>query len=305
LSQTLPKKYSGLGEEQLRYEDGLTGFFSTFIEPGDTAQIDINETVSYLGALSERTGDTTMYPDRAAPKSFDYKDEKGNSHTVDLSGAEETEQYQRTYGTTVSELYGELITLEDFTSQSDEVQVEILNRAKSYAKQLAQAAVSDYHEVPAHITNRPKDMSIAEAIIRQEVVGTTKMYTDLPLKQAVYIKGVFDLLEKEKKADGTMYAEVRDVQKVEALAGSNLSEKQQKEVMDDILDDGAYEKYVKILAAGYDTDDYAAAYRLYQDTEKTKYTGKKEQTIRGFMKELGISRYAAQTLYDIYAGKGE
>jgi hypothetical protein len=31
LSQTLPKKYSGLGEEQLRYEDGLTGFFSTFI----------------------------------------------------------------------------------------------------------------------------------------------------------------------------------------------------------------------------------------------------------------------------------
>lgn len=301
LSQTLPKKYSGLGEEQLRYDNWLGGFFSTFVEPGDTAQLKINETVQYLGALSERTGKAEFYPDRAAPADFSYKDDDGNEHYVDLSGAEETEKYQLTYGTNIGKLYGELITMDDFTSADDETQVKILNSAKRYAVQLAKAAVSDYDEIPAYIRDRENGMSVAEALIRQAVVETTEKYGELSIdKAAMLSEAIDDLFDqpRETKPDGTSYTSVRTVQKVEAVAGSSLTEKEQKAAMADILDDKAYEKYLKILDAGYDTDDYAESYRIFADAEDGK-----SATIRDLMQKMNLNKRQATTIYEIYKPK--
>jgi hypothetical protein len=278
--------------------------FDAFINPSKVATIEETDANRELERLRGTVPDENVYPGNFR-KEISYTDSEGKTQKKELT-AEEYTKLAKAQGRQSRELVEKITGMDDYKGLTDAEKAKVIKRIYEYSAAVSKSAVIEgYNEEPSYITNRAKDMSIEDAIIRQEIVGTTKLYADLPLKQAVYIKGVFDLLEKEKKADGSSYTSVRTVQKVEALAGSNLSEKQQKEVMDDILDDGAYEKYVKILAAGYDTDDYAAAYRLYQDTEKTKYTGKKEQTIRGFMKELGISRYAAQTLYDIYAGKGD
>ena len=248
--------------------------------------------------------DATVYPG-SFRKEISYTDEAGNTQKKVLT-AEEYATLAKAQGQQSRELVEQIIGMDDYKGLTDAQKAKVIKGIYEYSAAVSKSAViGSYHEEPSYITNRAEGMSIAEAIIRHTVLGTTTQYADLTLKQAEYIAGVFDLLEKEQKPDGSMYSNVRTVQKVEALAGSNLSEKQQKDVMDDILDDGAYEKYVKILSAGYDTDDYAAAYRLYQDTEKTKTVTKKEMTIRGFMKDLGISRSAATRLYDIYAGKDD
>ena len=285
-------------------KDAVQKAFDAFINPSKVTTIEETDADKELERLREAVPDENVYPGNFR-KEVSYTDSEGKTQSKVLT-AEEYTKLAKVQGQQSRELVEKITGMDDYKGLTDAEKAKVIQRIYEYSAAVSKSAVIEgYHEEPSYITNRAKGMSVEDAIIRQEIVGTTKLYADLPLKQAVYISGVFDLLEKEKKADGTQYTQVRTVQKVEALADSNLSEKQQKDVMDDILDDGAYEKYVKILAAGYDTDDYAAAYRLYQDTEKTKHTGKKEMTIRGFMTELGISRYAAQTLYDIYAGKDD
>ena len=278
--------------------------FNAFINPSKVTTVEETEADRELERLRNAVPDENVYPG-SFRKKISYTDSSGKTQKKELT-AEEYATLAKAQGQQSRELVEEIIGMDDYKSLTDAEKAKVIRGIYEYSAAVSKSAVIEgYHEEPPYITNRAKGMSVAEAIIRQTMVGTTKMYTDLPLKQAVYIAGVFDLLEKEKKADGTEYASVRTVQKVEALAGSNLSEKQQEDVMDDILDDGAYEKYVKILAAGYDTDDYAAAYRLYQDTEKSKYANKKDTIINAFVKELGITRNAAKTLYDIYAGKDD
>ena len=278
--------------------------FNAFINPSKVSTIEETDADRELERLRNAVPDATVYPG-SFRKEISYTDEAGNTQKKVLT-AEEYATLAKAQGQQSRELVEQIIGMDDYKGLTDAQKAKVIKGIYEYSAAVSKSAViGSYHEEPSYITNRAEGMSIAEAIIRHTVLGTTTQYADLTLKQAEYIAGVFDLLEKEQKPDGSMYSNVRTVQKVEALAGSNLSEKQQKDVMDDILDDGAYEKYVKILSAGYDTDDYAAAYRLYQDTEKTKTVTKKEMTIRGFMKDLGISRSAATRLYDIYAGKDD
>ena len=113
-----------------------------------------------------------------------------------------------------------------------------------------------------------------------------------------WIMKVLDGLKPE--AD---YSSVRPVQQVEAIAGSKLTEQQQTQIMDVVLDDAAYAKYLKILDQGYSNDDYAAALRIYLDSEKTSTRTKKEVIIREYMDDLDLSRKEAEALYKLYNDK--
>jgi hypothetical protein len=141
---------------------------------------------------------------------------------------------------------------------------------------------------------------IAEGIIRKTVVGTTEKYASLPIEKAAYVSNILDALldaPRETKTDGSKYANVRPIQRVEAIVGADnkLTEKQQSQALKDILDEAVYGKYQKIKAAGYDNDEFAESYRLYLDT-----SGGKENTIQQFMRKLDIPYAAAKTLYEIY-----
>lgn len=154
LSQTLPKKYSGLGEAQER-----GGFFNTFVDPTKTQTYRKNDVTNYLEELSgSLDGDTSFIPDRQAPMSIHV-----NGETVNLDG-EARETYQKTYGELVSNYYTGLMGSEAFRNLSDEQKAKALNRAKTYATEHARAAVSDY------TTDSPKDAKTVENSIMQDLV---------------------------------------------------------------------------------------------------------------------------------------
>ncbi len=112
-----------------------------------------------------------------------------------------------------------------------------------------------------------------------------------------WIMEVLDGLKPE--AD---YSNVRPVQKVEAITGSNLTDEQQTQIMDEVLDDATYAKYLKILDQGYSNDDYATALRIYLDAEKTATQTKKQVIIQEFMDDLDLTKSEAEALYKLYSG---
>jgi hypothetical protein len=139
LSQQLPAKYDGLGNLQTRYDNKLMGFFNTFLNPGALTRIQTSDIADKL----EELGDKSLYPEYLAPKSF-----KVDGETVMVSGKEMTETYQKTYGDNVAALYGGLMESADFQKLSKEQQIAALKQAKTYATQLAKAAVSDFDDIP-------------------------------------------------------------------------------------------------------------------------------------------------------------
>lgn len=151
LSQTLPKKYSGLGEAQER-----GGFFNTFVDPTKTQTYRKNDVTNYLEDLSRSLGgDTSFIPDRQAPMKL-----RVNGEDVELDGTAR-ETYQKTYGELVNGYYSRLMNSSVFQNLPDEQKANALKRAESYATEHARAAVSDY------TTDKPRDAAeVANGIIK-------------------------------------------------------------------------------------------------------------------------------------------
>lgn len=138
LSETLPKKMDGFGNEQKRL-----GALSTFLDPTNTKRINLYGSAEYLDELSSRTGDESVYPDRQAPMTT----KNAIGEDVTLTSAQR-ETYQRTYGDKVSDYYGRLRLSKDFSALSDELKTDALNQVKDYAAQFARASVTDFKGTP-------------------------------------------------------------------------------------------------------------------------------------------------------------
>jgi hypothetical protein len=157
LSETLPKKYSGLGEVQER-----GSAFETFADPTATKRYNPNEVTTYLDKLNEATGDDSIYPERQAPMKV-----KVDGEDVKLDGpARET--YQKTYGENVATFYGDLINRPDFQSLTGEQQAEALKLAESYAAELAKKEVVDGYEIENgwmdNVSGSPADEIIRKTV---------------------------------------------------------------------------------------------------------------------------------------------
>lgn len=150
LSQTLPKKISGLGEEQQR-----GGFLETFADPTYTKQYRKNEVTGYLEDLKDKTGDSSFFPDRQAPM-----DIRVDGETVALDGGAR-ETYQKTYGNLVNDYYRALIHSNVFERFAPEQKAAALNKAKAYAVEHAKSEVSGY------TTDKPK----IAAEVRDEILN--------------------------------------------------------------------------------------------------------------------------------------
>lgn len=150
LSKTLPKKISGLGEEQQR-----GGFLETFADPTYTKQYRKNEVTGYLEDLKDKTGDSSFFPDRQAPM-----DIRVDGETIALDGGAR-ETYQKTYGNLVNDYYRSLIDSNVFERFTPEQKAAALNKAKSYAVEHAKSEVSGY------TTDKPK----IAAEVRDEILN--------------------------------------------------------------------------------------------------------------------------------------
>lgn len=192
LSQTLPKKYSGLGEAQER-----GGFFNTFVDPTKTQTYRKNDVTNYLEELSgSLDGDTSFIPDRQAPMSIHV-----NGETVNLDGTAR-ETYQKTYGELVNGYYSRLMNSSVFQNLPDEQKANALKRAESYATEHARAAVSDY------TTDKPRDAAeVANGIIKD-------------LMRSEFSKA-FDTMEPEALGQAySIYESLRNAQKQEFKNGT-------------------------------------------------------------------------------------
>lgn len=179
LSQTLPKKYSGLGQEQLRDDDWISGIFNTMVNPGDADRIKTTEVTEFLDELYDLTGDLGIYPDAAAPKSF-TQDKK----TYIISTKEDTETYQKTYGSEVNKLYSEIIKSADFQNLDGADQAAVLEKAKEAARALAKSKISKKYTPPSSIKNKPLYKSDAQAILHAYLEAKKKAEKEAQKKAA-------------------------------------------------------------------------------------------------------------------------
>jgi hypothetical protein len=291
LSQTLPAQYDGLGNEQRRFDNGLIGFFNTFINPATLKTIDTNEVVEYLSKMD----DASVYPDYRAPKSFQYKGE-----TVMISGKEMTEKYQRTYGRNVANLYGALIDSKEFRALSEDQQAEALKKAENYATQIARASVYPKYEGAPSGSTKEMINEILLKVKAADFAGSEKVFGEMT-GAGVSNKTAYDigkLLDSLKPQEG--YKTVRDVQQAEAIAGANLTERDTIAALKAYGSDAQDENLDAVLGLGFDAAQYVAAWGIYSEEKEEGGRGTKDRTIRAFMDEFGVDRATAAAIYDIY-----
>ena len=134
LSQTLPMKYSGLGEPQKRH------WTSDLFDVTNTKRLTLNEVTQHLDAIYEQTGIAGIYPDRQAPKEITVNGEK-----IPVIG-EAREKYQKEYGEKSNALYTELMSGVGFDLLTPEQKADALKKAEAKATEFAKAAVSNYEK---------------------------------------------------------------------------------------------------------------------------------------------------------------
>jgi len=274
------------GEEEENPPTGLNLVYN-LLSPSYFDKGRDDELTRELNRLNDAQSDINVYP------SVPDKMLTVNKQDYNLS-ADEYVQLAKLQGQTQKQLVEELIASSDYANLSDEDKARAIRYAYDYARDSARGEVVKDH--PGITTKWMKELGddVAEGIIRH--ITADGKYTSLSVSDASYIDGLLEGLVAEQGRSN-----VRNIQRIEAIADSKLSEKDQQAVLKDTLDADAYEKYLRILATGVDTDDYALSYRLYLDAEGG--TGKKERIISSFQNELDVSRGVAEKLYDIYAGK--
>lgn len=228
LSKTLPVKYSGLGEPQKR-----GGFLETFVDPTMTHSYRANDVFGYLEQLSQRTGDKAVFPDYQAPMSI-----KVDGETVNLDGAAR-ETYQKTYGEAVNSYYTGLMENGAFDSLPDDVKLDALKRAESYATEQAKAAVSDYKT----------DLTTDREEVVKEIIGSS-------VEKG--FSGAFDAL----KRDGVT-GEVSGMLDSAYEVYSSLDKDSQKAFLED--NGGRIGYFIKAKEKGIDTDTFGELYGTYRD----------------------------------------
>lgn len=184
LSQTLPKKISGLGEEQQR-----GGFLETFADPTYTKQYRKNEVTGYLEDLKDKTGDSSFFPDRQAPM-----DIRVDGETIALDGGAR-ETYQKTYGNLVNDYYRSLIDSNVFERFTPEQKAAALNKAKSYAVEHAKSEVSGY------TTDKPKIAAEVRDEILNGVVKTefSNAFTSMDTSALENAYSLYSAMDKDRQ----------------------------------------------------------------------------------------------------------
>jgi hypothetical protein len=343
LSQTMPKKYSGLGEEQKR-----GSWFETFVDPTATFRYEENKVTTYLDDLSKRTGEKSIYPSKQAPLRIEV-----GGQTVELD-AQQRETYQKTYGEKANQLYGQMITNKDFNSLPDGMKSEALKDAEEYARKTAMAAVSDYKDAPKARTEKLVADAIADTVrsainSQFKEVDTAREYGRSTEEAAAKMEEFYDVfanltkaarnnIENSAQGDTAKYLEVRQkgvnanqflkvTAKIDGLkpeAGfTNVREIQTREAIADMagLTDKAKDTLMKAYMTDYDpTDkspqktelkyDYA---RQELDLSPSEYIdvyrvsldgGKKNAKIKEWM-AMGYTRAEAMQFYNLFDATGK
>lgn len=312
-AQDLPKKISGLGEEQKR-----GGVYANLFDTTNTQIYQPNAITESLGALSEATGgeyDKDIYPERQAP----MKVNNAAGEAVELDGAQR-ETYQREYGGKVSEYYSALMNNPDYQKLTDDLKAEALKTVKGYAADYARAAVTDYKEVKTGTAEEIGKEAVMDVVTKQMASGINDMqkvwdygYDEKPAKET--LENAYDTYSKMTDSQKAAYREnvSGDTAKYLEAREAGVSTTAYLKVLDAVKHadgTGNSAKYRAITSASISDsamDKLMKAYMPDYDPENPK-SDKTELKYDYARKELGMSpaEYAkAYEIYQSYSGYGK
>jgi len=280
------------GEEEENPNVGLNGLYNllspSYIEKGVSTEL-----TQELNRLNSAQSDVNVYPS-TPDKTVTFSGQDYN-----LS-ADEYVSLAKLQGQTQKQLVEDLISHEVYASLSDGDKAKAIRYAYDYARDSARGDVVPDH--PGITTKWMAELEgdIAEGILRKISAGTTEKYMSLSIEKASFVTELLDSILPPAGKNGATQQ-----QKVQAVtsADSRLSDKEQQQVLKEVLSESAYGKYLEILALGYSNDDYSDSYRIYTTEKDIGGKGTKARTVEAFRKEFGISESAATALYEIYNPK--
>lgn len=117
--------------------DALTRFANNFFNPAYVSQVDVDNVERELQRVRDATGDTSVFPDRAA------RYITVNGERKDLT-SEEYDTYARTLGQTRYSLVSQAMQMPEYRRMSDTEKADYIGDLYEYANAVAKANVSDY-----------------------------------------------------------------------------------------------------------------------------------------------------------------
>lgn len=312
-AQDLPKKISGLGEEQKR-----GGIYANLFDTTNSQIYQPNAITESLGALSDATGgkyDKEIYPERQAP--MQVKNAAGEA--VELDGAQR-ETYQREYGGKVSEYYSALMNNPDYQKLTDDLKAEALKTVKGYAADYARAAVTDYKEVKTGTAEEIGKEAVMDVVIKQMASGISDMqkvwdygYDEKPAKET--LESAYDTYSKMTDSQKAAYREnvSGDTAKYLEAREAGVSTTAYLKVLDAVKhadgtgNSATYRAITSASISDSAMDKLMKAYMPDYDPDKPK-SDKTELKYDYARKELGMTpaEYAkAYEIYQSYSGYGK
>lgn len=309
-AQDLPKKISGLGEEQKR-----GGVYANLFDTTNSQIYQPNAITESLGALSDATGgeyDKDIYPERQAP----MKVKNAAGEAVELDGAQR-ETYQREYGGKVSEYYTALMNNPDYQKLTDELKAEALKTVKGYAADYARAAVTDYKEVKTGTAEEIGKEAVMDVVTKQMASGINDMqkvwdygYDEKPAKET--LENAYDTYSKMSDSQKAAYREnvSGDTARYLEAREAGVSTTAYLKVLDAVKHadgTGNSAKYRAITSASISEsamDKLMKAYMPDYDPENPK-SDKTELKYDYARKELGMTPAEYAQAYEIYTSKSD
>lgn len=309
-AQDLPKKISGLGEEQKR-----GGVYANLFDTTNSQIYQPNAITESLGALSEATGgeyDKEIYPERQAP----MKVKNAAGEAVELDGAQR-ETYQREYGGKVSEYYSALMNNPDYQKLTDDLKAEALKTVKGYAADYARAAVTDYKEVKTGTAEEIGKEAVMDVLTKQMASGINDMqkvwdygYDEKPAKET--LENAYDTYSKMSDSQKAAYREnvSGDTARYLEAREAGVSTTAYLKVLDAVKHadgTGNSAKYRAITSASISEsamDKLMEAYMPDYDPENPK-SDKTELKYDYARKELGMTPAEYAQAYEIYTSKSD
>lgn len=96
------------------------------------------------------------------------------------------------------------------------------------------------------------------------------------------------------------YKTVRDVQKAESISKSGMAEKDKITALKAYLTDAQDENLDQMIDLGFNSGDYVAALRIYDDESDAGGKGTKQRIIQRYRYEFGVDNATATAIYNIY-----
>lgn len=231
-----------------------------------------------LERLNKAVPDANTYPS-VPDKTISYTDSDGKKHTDYVLTPEDWTSLAKKQGQEQRQLVESLIQSDMYKNLPDEYKAEAIKRAYTYAKEKARLEV-----------------------IKDYTVSNTNAWTqrtDDPVNDILLKAATDSIVDGLTPQSG--YESVRTVQKVSAITAADdlLTAQEQADALRDILPDSFGERYDKVIAMGYDNDDFAKVYSIYTQDQDSKDIDK-DDALKMIMRELNITKSQARKLYDAY-----